>query len=154
MMIDRVTYIKKEIPKLDRLQKLDIILWLIMCMYDNDRDIQVALVRNIYDSLNVLKMSKDLYEKMTLEEKKFLVNYILLDPSLSSDDRVSLFERPFKVNTFFNKDVFLKISKLFNLEVPIIPCRHCGSPDTVKCGIVHGKQRYQCKNCNKTFLRS
>ena len=30
--VDRVTYIKKEILKLDRLQRLDILLWFIMCV--------------------------------------------------------------------------------------------------------------------------
>ena len=55
----------------------------------------------------------------------------------------------------FNAEERYKIfSKVRSSPAFIIPCKHCGSPDTVKCGIVHGKQRYQCKNCNKTFLRS
>jgi transposase-like protein len=29
-------------------------------------------------------------------------------------------------------------------------CRHCGSINQVKSGIVHGKQRYRCKDCGKT----
>lgn len=103
---------------------------------------------------DILQEAKNLYDKMTIEDKRNIVNYILLDPDLTVEERVSLFERPFRIDTFFNRDVFLKISKLFNLEAPIILCKHCGSPSTVKCGIVHGKQRYQCKNCSKTFLRS
>lgn len=46
--IDRVKYLKKEILKLERLQRLDIVLWLIMCVYDNDRDTQVALAKSMY----------------------------------------------------------------------------------------------------------
>ena len=46
--VDRVTYIKKEILKLDRLQRLDIVLWLIMCVYDNNRETQVALAKSMY----------------------------------------------------------------------------------------------------------
>lgn len=32
-----------------------------------------------------------------------------------------------------------------------IECKNCGSVEYVKDGIVGGKQRYQCKNCKKTF---
>ena len=30
-------------------------------------------------------------------------------------------------------------------------CKHCGSASLVKNGYVQGKQRYLCKDCNKTF---
>lgn len=30
-------------------------------------------------------------------------------------------------------------------------CKHCGSENYVKNGIVQGKQRFECKNCDKTF---
>ncbi|MBR1648415.1 MAG: IS1 family transposase [Alphaproteobacteria bacterium] len=30
-------------------------------------------------------------------------------------------------------------------------CRHCGSEELVKDGIVGGKQRYKCKSCNRTM---
>ncbi len=30
-------------------------------------------------------------------------------------------------------------------------CKHCGSNEHVKDGIVGGKQRYQCKQCKRTF---
>ena len=30
-------------------------------------------------------------------------------------------------------------------------CKHCGYDKYVKNGIVGGKQRYECKNCTKTF---
>ena len=30
-------------------------------------------------------------------------------------------------------------------------CKHCGYDKYVKNGIVGGKQRYECKNCAKTF---
>ena len=29
-------------------------------------------------------------------------------------------------------------------------CKHCGSDHLVKNGIVGGKQRYKCKNCQRT----
>lgn len=29
-------------------------------------------------------------------------------------------------------------------------CKHCGSDDLVKNGLVKGKQRYECKACSKT----
>ena len=46
--VDRVTYRKKEILKLDRLQRLDVLLWFIMCVYDNNRETQVALAKSMY----------------------------------------------------------------------------------------------------------
>lgn len=46
--VDRVTYVKKEILKLDRLQRLDVLLWFIMCVYENSRDTQVALAKSMY----------------------------------------------------------------------------------------------------------
>jgi len=33
----------------------------------------------------------------------------------------------------------------------MILCKHCGSEDVVKDGQVKKKQRYLCKNCEKTF---
>jgi insertion element IS1 protein InsB len=30
-------------------------------------------------------------------------------------------------------------------------CPHCGSSDHVKGGVVHGRQRYKCRHCKKTF---
>ena len=30
-------------------------------------------------------------------------------------------------------------------------CKHCGSDQRVKNGIVGGKQRYKCKDCGKTY---
>ena len=33
----------------------------------------------------------------------------------------------------------------------MVKCKHCGSLSSVKNGFVHGKQRYKCKICNKTF---
>jgi transposase-like protein len=30
-------------------------------------------------------------------------------------------------------------------------CKHCGSEDAVKNGIILGKQRYKCKGCGKTY---
>jgi transposase-like protein len=29
-------------------------------------------------------------------------------------------------------------------------CRHCDSANLIKSGIVHGTQRYKCKDCEKT----
>jgi transposase-like protein len=29
-------------------------------------------------------------------------------------------------------------------------CRHCGSTNQIKSGVVHGKQRYKCKECGRT----
>lgn len=34
---------------------------------------------------------------------------------------------------------------------PRISCYHCGSRHYVKKGIQHGRKRYECKECNKTF---
>lgn len=54
----------------------------------------------------------------------------------------------------FSAEERYKIFNKANCSIsPIISCKHCGSPHTVKCGIVHGKQRYQCNTCKKTFLR-
>ena len=33
----------------------------------------------------------------------------------------------------------------------MILCKHCGSENIVKDGIIKGKQRYLCKICSKTF---
>jgi len=33
----------------------------------------------------------------------------------------------------------------------MIKCKHCGSEDRVKNGYVGGKQRYKCRDCNKTY---
>jgi transposase-like protein len=33
----------------------------------------------------------------------------------------------------------------------MILCKHCGSKNHVKNGIVHGKQRYKCQDCCKTY---
>lgn len=33
-----------------------------------------------------------------------------------------------------------------------ISCKHCKSLSFVKNGFVFGKQRYKCKECNKTFI--
>ena len=33
----------------------------------------------------------------------------------------------------------------------MILCKHCGSSSYVKSGIIHGKQRYLCKACLKTY---
>ena len=33
----------------------------------------------------------------------------------------------------------------------MILCKHCGSDKHVKNGIVHGKQRYKCKDCARTY---
>ena len=33
----------------------------------------------------------------------------------------------------------------------ILKCKHCGSDKSKKNGIVGGKQRYECKNCHKTY---
>ena len=30
-------------------------------------------------------------------------------------------------------------------------CKHCGSNKRVKNGYVHGKQRWKCKSCNRTY---
>lgn len=30
-------------------------------------------------------------------------------------------------------------------------CKHCGSSDATKSGILKGKQRYKCRECGKTF---
>lgn len=30
-------------------------------------------------------------------------------------------------------------------------CKHCGSDKRVKNGYVHGKQRWKCKDCGKTY---
>ncbi len=32
-----------------------------------------------------------------------------------------------------------------------IRCKHCGSVEKVKNGYVHGKQRYKCKDCGKSY---
>lgn len=48
--IDKVKYLKKDILRLDRLQRLDILLWLIMCVYEKDRDFQVTLAKVMYRS--------------------------------------------------------------------------------------------------------
>ena len=33
----------------------------------------------------------------------------------------------------------------------MIKCKHCGGESSIKNGFVHGKQRYKCKSCLKTF---
>tara|TARA_B100000003_G_scaffold134373_1_gene120584 strand:- start:316 stop:729 length:414 start_codon:yes stop_codon:yes gene_type:complete len=33
----------------------------------------------------------------------------------------------------------------------MILCKHCGSEHRVNNGFVHGKQRYKCKDCGKTY---
>ena len=33
----------------------------------------------------------------------------------------------------------------------MILCKHCGSDKHVNNGIVHGKQRYKCKDCARTY---
>lgn len=33
----------------------------------------------------------------------------------------------------------------------MILCKHCGSARRVNNGVVHGKQRYKCKDCGKTY---
>jgi transposase-like protein len=33
----------------------------------------------------------------------------------------------------------------------MLKCKHCGSESRVNNGYVHGKQRYKCKNCGKTY---
>ena len=33
----------------------------------------------------------------------------------------------------------------------MINCKHCHSTNNVKNGMVQGKQRYLCKDCNRTF---
>ena len=33
----------------------------------------------------------------------------------------------------------------------MVLCKHCGSSNSVKSGLVHGKQRYTCKDCCKTY---
>ena len=48
--IDRATYIKKEILKLDELQKVDVLLWFIMSVYDNDRAFQIVLAKSMYNA--------------------------------------------------------------------------------------------------------
>jgi transposase-like protein len=30
-------------------------------------------------------------------------------------------------------------------------CKHCGSVNSIKSGVIKGKQRYKCNDCKKTF---
>ena len=39
-------------------------------------------------------------------------------------------------------------------DPPFHSCPHCQSNDIIKFGMSHGRQRYKCKNCNKTFSSS
>ena len=36
-------------------------------------------------------------------------------------------------------------------RINMVLCKHCGSSNSVKSGLVHGKQRYTCKDCCKTY---
>lgn len=35
-----------------------------------------------------------------------------------------------------------------------VVCKHCGSASHVKNGIVHGRQRYLCQGCSRTFTET
>ena len=85
----------------------------------------------------------------SLNARECVIRSLLLDPDLSEDDRVFLLKESLGNERLFSKNAIRKLTS----KSPIIPCKHCMSEETKKFGIVHGKQRYQCNTCKKTFLR-
>ena len=85
----------------------------------------------------------------SLNARECVIRNLLLDPNLSEDDRVFLLKESLGNERLFSKSAIRKLTS----KSPIIPCKHCMSEETKKFGIVHGKQRYQCNTCKKTFLR-
>ena len=43
------------------------------------------------------------------------------------------------------------VTELTVINEEITECSHCGSQNINKNGTIDGKQRYKCKDCNKTF---